>query len=362
MSEKQRDKSLDFVRSFATICVVLCHCTENSYSFHIENICKMSTKSQILAFSLFTVGRLGVPLFLILTGYLLLSRDWNREKILSFYKKNLFNLFAVWEVWLVLYELFLCWFNKVPFEILPLIQKMLFIKSVGLEHCWYMPMIIGLYIFIPFYSLALKKIENRHVLLILLVAYFYAFIIPDINRLVSAGFLPKILSSSIQIELTPLGSEYVFYLIIGYLICESESSLRTIVRKHLFICLILFMAIFGLTVFFQIVLNRNGYQYRVWYSSSFLPFLGLLSFIVLREISTIVKNKGLLFAKYSFGIYLLHSVIIKLLKKYIVPNVVILSSHRHIKLSFLFLASIILSLAISIIIGKEKHLKKLLLL
>lgn len=88
-----RNISLDFIRSLAAFFVVLNHVTENIYTFTPEFVITMSEKAKWFAFSSYTLGRIGVPLFLLLTGYLVLSKIFTSDTIVQFYKHSLLPLF-----------------------------------------------------------------------------------------------------------------------------------------------------------------------------------------------------------------------------------------------------------------------------
>ena len=68
---KERIQKFDIARTFAILCVVLCHSVEAAYS----NVAykQLSNISQIFRIVFFTLGRLGVPIFLFLTGALILK-------------------------------------------------------------------------------------------------------------------------------------------------------------------------------------------------------------------------------------------------------------------------------------------------
>lgn len=69
--------------------------------------------SQIFRITFFTIGRLGVPIFLFLTGALTLKKQIDTdEDVLKFYKKNLIPLLITIEIWNVFYNLFSLIMNK----------------------------------------------------------------------------------------------------------------------------------------------------------------------------------------------------------------------------------------------------------
>ena len=89
---KNRKGNIDVIRIFAMCLVLLCHSIEMSIfdAQHSELIHNIGV-------CLHTLSRLGVPIFLILTGYLLLPRTWDKKGISNFYKKKfnwLNNIFS----------------------------------------------------------------------------------------------------------------------------------------------------------------------------------------------------------------------------------------------------------------------------
>ena len=85
---KQRIASLDFIRLFAILTVILVHCVEQNYPMNAEILNSYSVASQVIATTLFCIGRLGVPLFLFLTGYLLLGKPYSEQQVIGFYTKK----------------------------------------------------------------------------------------------------------------------------------------------------------------------------------------------------------------------------------------------------------------------------------
>lgn len=74
--EHKRIVSLDILRTIAILDVLLVHCTESVYPMNNPTLLSYSILSQFLAISLFTLGRLGVPIFFFISGYLLLDKDY----------------------------------------------------------------------------------------------------------------------------------------------------------------------------------------------------------------------------------------------------------------------------------------------
>ena len=110
----------------------------------------------------FSISRLGVPIFLLLTGYLTLSKEINSdEDVKKFYKRNLLPIVITTEIWIVLYTIFIWMWRKQEFNYIVLIKRMLFLDIDMFSNMWYMPMIIGMYIAIPFLSKIVKTYSMK---------------------------------------------------------------------------------------------------------------------------------------------------------------------------------------------------------
>lgn len=179
---------MDYARAFAILTVLLCHATEKAYSFQLDSILSTSLPSQTAAFCLFTVGRLGVPIFLFMSGYLMLDRDYSREKCLTFWRTKWLGLFLATEFWIAAYNIFLCLSTGRDFSVGLLIKNMLFLENVGMGHMWYMPMIIGLYLFLPFIANGLRKLDDPKLLLFPLACALVLFLGIPLLSILSQSF------------------------------------------------------------------------------------------------------------------------------------------------------------------------------
>ncbi len=201
-----RNTSLDAIRALAAFCVVTNHTVESVYQLNANNVNMMSERAKIFCFTGFTFGRIGVPLFLFLSGYLLLTRSYDKPKITRFYYHNLMPLVIVWEIWIFIYSIFSHMFFSVPFDFACYFRRALFLEHGGLPHTWYMPMIIGMYIFIPYVALTLQKIHGKVLWFMMSVIYLYIFIVPCLNLLQNLVPIPFLQGSSKQIDLSTLGN------------------------------------------------------------------------------------------------------------------------------------------------------------
>lgn len=90
--EKNRIIYLDIARTFAIIFVVLCHSVELIYKMNLQGWISISLNARIFKTIVFTLGRIGVPLFLFLTGYLLLNRKYDNDADIKNFIKIIYYL------------------------------------------------------------------------------------------------------------------------------------------------------------------------------------------------------------------------------------------------------------------------------
>lgn len=312
--ECKRIQWLDTARVIAIISVVLCHSVESVFVYSNVKILDFSFLVQSIVFSAFTFGRLGVPIFLFISGWLLLSKQYDNNRCIHFWKSNWVQLLCVTEVWIVIYYIFTILMKKTPFSISELFEQMLFLKQSSMSHMWYMPMILGIYIFLPFVANVLNTIDKQILYFPMLVMIFYSFVIPSFN--VWWGSQQKeMLYSQLSIEFG--GGKYGIYIILGSLFCRGMYP-----RVKKFFLWLGFLSMFFCTVLFQIFLLRRGYEYYVWYDFIILFIAAICLFLILKG-SNLCKEKTVLYgliedlAKDSFGIYLIHRPILDILLKYL---------------------------------------------
>lgn len=281
-----RDTWLDWCRLFAISAIVLTHCVEQFYPL----------SAKLPALLLFTIGRLGVPVFLFLSGYLLPSRHEIkcREDYFKFVVKKWLPLFICVEVWIGIYGVsFLIVSDSIRW--LDVIRWMLFNRGVPLSHWWYMPMILGAYLGIPLLSV-LKNVLGRSFIIWLFAASVFAHIIRPVARV---GF----------VDLSFVGNCYFTYIIFGYLVClYHESVSRWIAMRMVrivILCLFLINVVFCL--YWQIGGGRTVF---IWYSAPCLITAGLMVPLLLKSLPNSRSSLVSFVSIASFGVYLLHNLIL----------------------------------------------------
>lgn len=302
----KRIEWLDLARAIAIICVVFNHSMEMSYDYAEAGVMSgYSIASKLFAYIGYTLGRVGVPFFLMISGALLLTRDWNKEKCLVFWKKNWVKLFICTEIWWIIYDIFIFFFGEEPITILDVVKNVLFIKPVDFPHVWYMNRILGLYILIPFVAMVLNKIDLKLLVFPLALYFFCYFVVPIISLISVTNGGERVFS---EMSSSFSGGTYGLYLVMGFLLVKLD--LDKIKNVWLIVTSTIF---FGLTVGLEIWCVMNGNGYKLWYDNGMLFGISIPLFILIsrsKGLPKIIKNCGQSVAKHSFGIYLVHELVL----------------------------------------------------
>ena len=133
MDKNKRVGWLDFARTFAIISVVFCHAIQSAYVVNVKEWDMLVTGEKIFRTIGFTFGRLGVPIFLYLSGYLLLDREYESDRdVIRFYKHNFLPLLITVQVWNVLYNVFLALVEGNRIRVNVLIKDRCFFEKVDM--------------------------------------------------------------------------------------------------------------------------------------------------------------------------------------------------------------------------------------
>jgi len=133
---------VDLIRVIAIVGVVLLHAA--------NDLTSQSMGLPILRWWMVDIyqsfGRMGVPLFLMLSGVLLLAPSKRDESLNSFFKKRFSRIGLPFLFWSIIYFLWVLYVEKQPFT-----QDFIINGILGGPHLilWYLYMLIGLYLITP---------------------------------------------------------------------------------------------------------------------------------------------------------------------------------------------------------------------
>lgn len=135
-----------------------------------------------------------------------------------------------------------------------------------MSHMWYMPMILGMYVFIPFAANALHSLNTKVIIYASCLTAIITALFPIINIFMKAyGYedFYSILSTGFS------GGIYGLYLVLGYL-CR-KSLLKKMKSIYLGLS---FIFLFIFTVFLQLFAYQRGCQYNFGMTAAHLCLPG----------------------------------------------------------------------------------------
>ena len=318
LKNSTRIEGLDLIRAASIFMVVFEHVIEAVYTMHdVAFFNSLPEFKRHLLFFIFEFNRLSVPMFFYLTGYLLLTRDFDQTSAEKFYRRNFLSLFVTWEAWIVLYNVILAVLDRTEYrEVIPaaadfvakaqplqadvLLGNMIFIKGVDFVHAWYVGVILGIYLFIPVVSRTLKIVSDRELFLLTAVAYIYYFIVPTANFFTERELM-------VWIDVTFSGGMFGTYVILGYMIHRFEARLDALLdnRKIFFGVLAMVIGLTYAMALVQLDFFNRGELFLIWNNFCLLPPASVGLFLILKRV-TRVRQLTADLSRCSFGIYLIH--------------------------------------------------------
>lgn len=293
---------IDLARALAILLVLLVHSVEATMTINLENIASLGHGMAAFLFLCYSAGRLGVPIFLMTSGFLLLDRTYTTEQCIGFWKKNWLSLFLITELWNVIYLLFLMLYQQKSYSLTDIILQLLFLKASDMNHLWYMPMILGWYLLLPFLANMLSQVDLKLLAFPMGILSFYSFIVPIANVFffvhtqagLTSFFLPGLYE----------GGFYGIYLILGFLV--KRGAFRRFQSRSLAFTGVLCLAV---TVCLQLYAYDRQYPYNTRYNLGLVAVYSVCVFELLSRYSgQRIPSPLMWLARYSFSIYLIHNI------------------------------------------------------
>lgn len=280
----------DFLRAFAIVAVIICHC----------DIFFGSLNTPLLVFAHLTyhdIGRIGVPIFLMITGALLLNKDYD----LSFFLKKRFSrIFYPFIFWVFIIVLGIIVVNND--------YNLAWQVIIGdFSVTWYFWTLIGIYLSIPIFNSFLKDYGERG-LEYFLIIWFLTIIFKSFNA------YPLFTNFNLDVF-----AGYVGFPILGYYLSHKKFALDDV--QMIVVSTVVLLVSFGVYIY----LDYLGYIYLIYQnvpivlvaSSFYLLFRfvnQLNSFKHIKDnfIGMIVNS----LSSHSYGMFFSHVIVLKLLSMF----------------------------------------------
>jgi surface polysaccharide O-acyltransferase-like enzyme len=294
--------NVNTLRGWAILGVIAIHVSMNFTKF---------TELSWLPVSLAAIdiyAHFAVPLFVVISGFLLAAKYDRDYSIGDFYKKRLNRILFPFLIWSVLYMLLNPENLKDPF------QAVFDVFTGGsYYHLWFFFLIIQLYLLFPFLRKLLKNKNFLIILIMLFVQVLFRHLREDM-----AG------SDNFTTLIKGLFFSYIFYFSIGIWIADNIESTERFLSR---VSSLINSVIFASTVLFSFIFSYNwlseynGFFERIslfaLLEKIILPFVFIMIFINLNDVNVRISGTKLqtalnILSKYSFGIYLSHALILRI--------------------------------------------------
>lgn len=296
MMKNSREYSFDILRVVAMVMVITIH-VSNVYSRSFGII---SNKSFFVSLIFNTFSRVSVPIFLMISGALLLNREFNLKK----YLKRLFKFIILIVVWDIIYLVWEYLYLGVTYNNL---YKLIF--EPYRAHLWFLYTILILYAIQPILRKILLKSNN--IIKVLLLVIWILF---------STG---SMISHTLAQYFTLFS--YIGFFVLGKYLYDYVKSKD--LRKYNILLIITMIICFTISI----ILNyKSSIKYNMFYNLYFAyrtPFIIISSFVFYTLIISNYRkddlNKLIMkLSDLSFGVYLIHGIFLDItVKKFLYPSI-----------------------------------------
>lgn len=289
--------------------------------------------------------RAGVPLFFMISGYLMLNVP-ELEPFGAFYKKRLLRLLIPLVSWNAIYFCYYAFTTGDKLTFMDFLEHLLYRGTA--YHMWYIYALLGIYLLAPFLQRLVRCCNRRELMILMLIVLF-----PGTIRTLLNAFLP------FEIYLLePLMDGYVGYFLLGYLLGTTQLSTKQRWTAYL---LGLAGAVLGFCGNLQhstaeavdLVFNQ-GYSINHYLCASAV-------FIACKQLCRAPKERTAAFlaraSNLVFGVYWVHVMVLSLCFRLLSP----LSLPLLVTMGLCWLLAVPCSFALSFLISKIKPLRRLLM-
>jgi len=295
----------------------------------------------------YTVTRIAVPLFFMLSGMLLLSKE---ESVGVFFRKRALKVLFPFIVWSLLYyywnDYSLTVSNNLSFFLLGIVKTL---KSPRAAHLWFFYSLIGLYVATPILRVFAARARKTDLL------YFcsaWLLVVPLF------GILNHQFSIFVNFEF-PFLTGYVGYFVLGFYLGDIPFS-----RRMVLFSAFVFVASFIFT-FLAIYLGMQSPNYDKFYEQ----YLSLNVILMSASAFVLLKFTDQWIPQFparwlvplggaAYGIYLFHVMLMDAFSRYLAPSLPILQTGRTLfVMPLVSVVTFVICLAVILAVQKVPFLK-----
>jgi len=296
---------IDFTRIVAAFSVVFLH---SAWFFIIKKSLPLLSWDVANVYS--SSARMCVPVFFMISGYLLLKKD---EPIIYFYKKRMFKILFPFVFWSCVY---LLWKDHKGIQDFTFFSIITIIGKPAYMHLWFMYPLIGLYLIAPLLGKFVKDAENKHLLCFIIIWFINVAIIATLRNIY--GF-----RIAIPIE---MASGYAGYFILGLFIGRTEVSIKR--AGTAFAVYVAFVAATAFLTHYYTIKTASLFRHFYDWRSPTVIISSAAAFLCIKwagtqlaqSKSSFIKRIVIAGSSCTFGIYLLHFLVLEIIHNHFKSN------------------------------------------
>jgi len=297
-----KKNNIERLRVIATLAVVMIHICMTEVNNSTLN--SIGTVNYIIYSIGYDLVRWAVPVFIMITGYLLLNpqKELPDKKLFHYILRMAVTLLIFGTVYAAIEIVYTSGLGQ-WYLILP--QALLKVVEMGSwDHLWYLYCLIGLYIITPLIKAATKSIQEKQLLILLCVLFVLVFLIPAVNMITGKKFSTFYISAN----------QYLFYYLMGYYLSMENNRLLKY-RKLVYAAGI--MALITMSVWDSVKIVQFGdYSHWIRKANFLIPPMAVAIFVLFLSVKKLNAPTGKILksiSRCSFGIYLVHPFFINIL-------------------------------------------------
>lgn len=303
----EKKNYFDLLRTITCVCVIFVHLGATyavkdfgTLNFWIGNIYD-------------ALGRIGVPLFVMISGALMLDKNYkySKEKL----EKHIIRMilfFIFWSVfYCIIYQIVIPKFTNTPIRIKRIVNDLI----VGHFHLWFIYLIIGLYLIVPLLRLWVNDDNKKYIEYFIILSIIFVYIIQYITTIgenFSNSFekINDIINKNLQLKY--IGG-YTGYFLLGWYLSNYDSKHKNVIY---------FLGILGLLVSIigTFILSSMANKSLTLYNNLGINVLAqsVAVFVFIKDKFKEKENENKVvksISKYSLGIYAMHPAFITVIYK-----------------------------------------------
>ena len=287
--KKTREYSFDILRAISMVMVIIIHVS----NVYCRKYGLISSNSYVFSLIFNTISRVSVPIFFMISGALLLNRNFDKSKYINRIIKFII-LIVAWDIIYLIWEYL---YLGIKYD-----KLYMLLVSPYRAHLWFLYTIIILYLIQPILKYILNKANNL-IKIGLFILWFIFSTLSMYNYTIAQTFTIFC---------------YTGYFVIGYYLYNYIKNQK--LNKYNLIAILMLLISYSASIYLN---YKSTLQFNMFYNNFFAyraPYIILCSFVLFTLIynwfhSSKPHNIIMFFSDISLGVYLIHGIFLDITTK-----------------------------------------------